>query len=632
MNYRADIDGLRAIAVILVILFHCNITLFSGGYVGVDVFFVISGYLITSLLIEGIRNKTFTFRGFYKRRAARLLPALSITLIAVLAFGFVFYPTAAYDNLGKQVFFSSFGAANILFAQGTNYFVQESHYQPLIHLWSLGVEEQFYVVWPLLLLALCRFSNKTLLKAVTLLGITSLYLSERALSTPNSASYFLPHFRAFELLIGAACSVILINNPATFNNLAKQNTAAKILPPIALLAIFLPSIFFTKATSFPGINALAPCLGTAVLILVKPTGFISRLLQHKLAVLLGLISYPLYLYHQPVISFTQLLSPEVSNATLLALTFLIAAPLSWATYYFLEKPIRRVAHQKKKSGKIVIGALILSIPAFSGVGLAIAKLGGIPERFAILNPFALEVAKNQSATFHQHYKRGFEVDQGKVLFIGDSLLQQYVYPIQKALGIEKSDIDLVTRGGCVLLKGVEFEDKFADISCNDLREKLYKLNTKYETVFISQAWESYDTSVLNFPDQQNKIERWQQFIERTVQHFESQGSKVVLIGPHLALSGTQHLQATISLTQTDYLENLENLTASNESRLRVQSLAFDKIAPDSVKSILPSSIFCSQKECVTNDGKWSYFSDGQHLSAASTDFVTEKLMTLYPNG
>ncbi len=163
MNYRPDIDGLRAISVIAVIIFHTGFSFLSGGFIGVDVFFVISGYLITSLVYKEITSGTFSYLTFYKRRIARLLPALIITLILVLGFGFLFYDNREFDNLGKELFFSALGAANILFAQGVNYFAQEDSVRPLIHLWSLGVEEQFYLIWPTLLITLTFFKFRYVL-------------------------------------------------------------------------------------------------------------------------------------------------------------------------------------------------------------------------------------------------------------------------------------------------------------------------------------------------------------------------------------------------------------------------------------------------------------------------------------
>ena len=163
MSYRPDIDGLRALAVIAVIVFHSGFELFSGGYVGVDIFFVISGYLITGMVFDEVKSGSFTYANFYKRRIARLGPALAITLATVSCLGFFFYDNKAFDNLGKEIFFSAAGAANILFAQGINYFAQESTVRPLIHLWSLGVEEQFYLVWPTTLVLLGALKLRRLL-------------------------------------------------------------------------------------------------------------------------------------------------------------------------------------------------------------------------------------------------------------------------------------------------------------------------------------------------------------------------------------------------------------------------------------------------------------------------------------
>ncbi|MGF2735343.1 acyltransferase family protein [Marinobacter sp. DUT-1] len=198
--YRPDIDGLRALAVLPVVLFHVDATLMPGGFVGVDVFFVISGFLITALLLSEMEGQRFSFAEFYKRRVARLLPALSVTLLMVVVFGFFFYGSRQFDSLGKDIFFSAFGAANLHFAQGVNYFAQDAAYQPLIHLWSLGVEEQFYVVWPVVMLAVYKLSKNLLVPVTLLLFALSFTLSIQGVSQDYLAGYFWPHYRAFELL------------------------------------------------------------------------------------------------------------------------------------------------------------------------------------------------------------------------------------------------------------------------------------------------------------------------------------------------------------------------------------------------------------------------------------------------
>ncbi|SEG49238.1 acyltransferase family protein [Marinobacterium lutimaris] len=617
--YRADIDGLRALAVLLVIFFHTN-TMFTGGYVGVDVFFVISGYLITTLLISDIENKKFTFLNFYQRRAARLLPALSITLLLVLIFGFFFYTEHAFDSLGKDVFFSSIGAANILFAQGLNYFVQDVSYKPLIHLWSLGVEEQFYLLWPFILLVTVRLSSKYLLGLITLISILSVIWSEISLLERTSGSYFLPHYRAFELLIGAFCSVLLLKNKKE----KKFYLGHTVWSLIGLGMIFMPSILLSKASYFPGINALVPCIGASLLILNKPSGIVKTILENRYVVLVGLISYPLYLYHQPIISFVLFFQPKIQPISLLIVTLTIALPASWITYKFVEKPIRNYARFKSarhKKGWLIWGGLVAIIPVFALSGFYVAKSNGFPQRFTLLNPFAGEISKQQKATFHENYKRGFQISDGRVLFVGDSLLQQYVNPITQALSIEKSDIDLVTRGGCVLLKGVEFEDKFSDISCNALRENLYNLEKHYEVVFLSQSWKSYSNSVLNFDRSKNVIARWSPFIESTIDHFKRQGSRVVIIGPHPMVEGIADLQPTIFSSREKYQKLLSKLLIADSKDLIQDNSEFVAMLNGRAGYLSPSDLFCHEGRCVAHNGQWSFFSDAQHLSAASTDYL-----------
>jgi peptidoglycan/LPS O-acetylase OafA/YrhL len=628
LKYRSDIDGLRAIAVLSVIAFHSGIVTLSGGYIGVDIFFVISGYLITTLIYKEIQNDTFTFRGFYKRRAARLLPALSITLSMVLIFGFIFYNNKTFDNLGKELFFSSFGAANILFAQGINYFAKDEAYQPLIHLWSLGVEEQFYIIWPILLILAFKVSKKTIITITYALFLASLALSVIAVDEGLTKGYFLLQYRAFELLIGVITALHLQHAQA--KNVADK--VKQILSYIGMILIISPMFILNENSNFPGYNALWPCLGTALIIAFPNQGLTTKLLSHKVLVFIGLISYPLYLFHQPIISFIYFFNFKLTPFETLSLVTSIAVLASWITYKFIEIPIRRLAHSKKrKESFFVFGALCSTIPLFAILGLGIAKSNGFEERFRYLNPFALEVSQAHATSFHENFERGYKVSPARhstALFVGDSVLQHYVLPMKKALNLEFEDIDTVTRGGCVLLKNVDFVEKFSDISCNEIRDKLYSDKKKYDYVVISQAWGSYGTSVLNFSTSTDKYERWLPLLDSTIEHFLTIADNVIIIGAHLSVEGTLNIQPSVTITKDSLLLSLKDLKVNNINDLKDSHKFFVKFKENErVNIIEPYRIFCDV-QCKLHDNNWSYFSDNLHVSNAATDFITMRMLDI----
>ena len=561
LKYRKDIDGLRAIAVLSVMAFHSGIGALSGGFVGVDIFFVISGYLITSLIYREIEHGKFNFFNFYKRRVARLLPALSITLFIVFSFGFVFYDNDSFDNLGKEVFFSSFGAANIHFAEGINYFVKDSAFRPLLHLWSLGVEEQFYIVWPLCLFFFLKVSKKLAIYSAILLFAVSFSLSVFSVIENQNKGYFLLHYRAFEMLIGAITALLFVRS----SSLGQGSKINDFLNFTGVLLIIIPILTLNEKSNFPGFNALWPCLGTALLIAFPSRGIVTQLLSSRILVFIGLISYPLYLYHQPLISFFHFFELFLPPLKLFLAISTICFIGAWFTYRYIEKPVREINSKYRKQGFIIITLLLLTIPFFSSLGLLVAKTNGLSARFKYLNPFASEISEAHSSSFHSNVERGFKVsgsNKTKALFVGDSLLQQYIIPLTDALDLSPEDVDTVTRGGCVLLKGTLFNDKFADISCNSIRKKLYNIDKKYDYVVLSQSWESYESSVLNFSNS-DLFERWNELLENTTQHFLEMSKEVIIIGAHPNISGTLALQPNVSISEKSYRMNLKKLKVTN---------------------------------------------------------------------
>jgi len=629
MNYRADIDGLRALAVISVVIFHLDTSLLTGGYVGVDVFFVISGFLITSLILHEQASGRFSYWTFYKRRITRLLPALALTLILVLVMGFLLFDLWAYDFLGKAVVFSALGAANILFAQGTDYFVQDFSRQPLLHLWSLGVEEQFYVLWPVGLLLIGRFNHRTLILA--LLVIVFLAWSEFAARQGGAKAYYYPQYRAFQLMIGALSAQILRNYAGRFD--AIPQIYKSLLSGVGLVLILGSMFVLTPKSQFPGINALWPSLGTTLLILFLATTPIARVFSYRPIVFIGLISYPLYLFHLPVIVFFTQIYSDAGLPVRAAVTLVLSFALASATFLWVEKPLRSgVKYGSKLKSKIIPASLLGIVVAIGAAGLFVAKSNGIPARFALLNPFAREAAEKSVQMFHKDFQRGIHLASSKparILFVGDSLLQQYVPPLTKVWGLQPSQIDAYTRGGCALLKDADFRDQFADISCSSVAKALYKNTKTYDVIVLSQDWSAYNENLLNpeiSPDTEGfTLKKWDPFLRKTLRHFAKYSKKIVIIGAPIKVSGTGSLRPSMILNQADYLKTLAQLKVSNQQEMMETDKYFDQIAKEfDVEIIKPASIFCAEK-CKIDDGKWSYFINSTHFGDAATDFVVEQL-------
>jgi peptidoglycan/LPS O-acetylase OafA/YrhL len=631
MIYRADIDGLRAVSVLAVVFFHSGVELLSGGFVGVDVFFVISGYLITGLIHEEIQEQRFTFRKFYTRRVARLLPSLIITLLITFCFGFVFYNNSALDNLGKETFFSSLGALNILHAQGVNYFVQDVGQRPLLHLWSLGVEEQFYLVWPLFLLVTASLSKRWWLISAFILLLASVGSSSVVMANDKMAAYFMPQYRAFELLMGALLAIWGRESLVVSKLSIDQRQLAAFS---GLFLVIVPMFIFDKSTLFPGYNALLPCIGAAFIILFSNGTYIDGLLRSKILVITGLISYPLYLFHQPIISFVKFFGIALDPLLTAIVVLAIAIPLSWIMYRYAEIPIRRMAKQGIKESRVSTAVLVSSIFLISSIGLWAAKNNGFPWRFKYFNSFAHDIVKQQEFTFHNEFPRGFNVSDSssKILFIGDSALQNYIVPMVRMSGFQNHEIDMVTRGGCVLLSNVDFEDVYSDISCTDLSRKLYNIEKRYELIVISQSWEGYLGQIKN-----QKVEntaplyvykRWLSFLDETIRHFIKYTDKILIIGGHPLVGETAGISPNLLTNKKDRLPSLRRLRITNLAALNNNRMVFDTHFEDrkGVFVLHPQDIWCEQKNsCHLHDQQYSYFRDNLHISSASTSYVINRL-------
>ena len=359
-KYRPDIDGLRAVAVLSVIGFHAFAEWVTGGFTGVDVFFIISGYMISSIIFENLKSGSFSFAEFYARRVRRIFPALVVVLAACLAFGWFFLLGGEYKDLGWHITGGAGFVSNLFLWSESGYFETASETKPLLHLWSLGIEEQFYIVWPLLLWLASRLRLNGFL-IILVVAIGSFVWNVTTIWTDPIAAFYSPQTRFWELALGALLAYAQLYGCADLERLdrrfgararypwlgrfAGSPTRLAILRHAASLAgaalIALGVLTIDKKTPFPGTAALLPTLGTVLIIAAGPGAIVNRaILSTRVFVWFGLISYPLYLWHWPLLSFTTIMESQVPDLSDRVIAVLAAIALAWLTFRLIETPIR----------------------------------------------------------------------------------------------------------------------------------------------------------------------------------------------------------------------------------------------------------------------------------------------------
>ena len=354
MNYRSEIDGLRAVAVIPVIFFHAGFKIFSGGFVGVDIFFVISGYLITTIIIRELNNKTFSLKSFYERRARRILPALIFLILISTIISFIFLTRSELASYFKSVNATLLFYSNFYFWETTPYFGSEADLEPLLHTWSLSIEEQFYIIFPITLILIYKFFRKYLILFFIFSFVSSLLLCQIvALKTGGTLNFYFTFSRAWELALGAICAYLII-----YKNLSLSSISKNLLSSSGLALIVLSIFSFSRSTLYPSFYTLIPTLGTALIILLADKeSIVKKILSIKLLVAIGLISYSFYLWHQPLLAFGRIFFENFSNSKKL-ISLLIALLFSIFSYYYIEKTFR---NKNKINLKIFFKISILSI-------------------------------------------------------------------------------------------------------------------------------------------------------------------------------------------------------------------------------------------------------------------------------
>jgi peptidoglycan/LPS O-acetylase OafA/YrhL len=379
--YRADIDGLRAIAVLSVIGFHASQSLIPGGFVGVDIFFVISGFLIASLILEKLNDGTFGFLEFYGRRIRRLFPALTVVLLTTLILGwFTLFP-AEFAALGRNTLAGAAFVANIQTYSEIGYFDAPAATKPLLHLWSLGVEEQFYFIFPAVLLLAYRC--RAVVPTFALLGILSFGLNIALVYRYPAFTFYLPVTRFWEFVAGALLAGGARDRAADRAAPAALVKSRRDIIAVAGTALIVAGVGFTRAESFPGWWALLPVIGSACVIGAGPQAWVNRkVLANPGLVSVGLISYPLYLWHWPLLVIGRTVMGVYDNEharTTTVIAVVLTFVLSWLTYRFIELPSR--ARKPAVSARAIVAGCSSSLVAVAFLGFAVLLGNGLPDRY-----------------------------------------------------------------------------------------------------------------------------------------------------------------------------------------------------------------------------------------------------------
>ena len=507
-TYRPDIDGLRAVAVLSVIGFHADAAWVPGGYVGVDIFFVISGFLITSIICRQLHQDTFTFTDFYARRCKRIFPALLIVLAAVLFYGWIFLLPNEYERLGKHVAAGGAFISNFVFWGESGYFDKAAESKPLLHLWSLGIEEQFYLLWPPLLVWAWRRKRDVLTITIGIVCASFAFNVMLVSLWQASGMYYLPPTRFWELLLGGALAYAQPYRKDELENVLKRVAASlrscrlssieNVQATTGLFLIVAALAGLNNRTLFPGWWGLLPTLGSLLLISAGPHAWINRrVLASRPLVFVGLISYPLYLWHWPLLSYARIMVSDTPSIDIRAAAIGAAFWLSWLTYRLIEQPAR-----SKPNRAALMWITNLSVVVCLGLAVFLGQLHSRSNNYGMENivkaaagnwEFPGPRLKSVQTEHGYHFERGS--GPRKVLFTGDSHMEQYYARVDR-LFEEHPDttkgVFFVTQRSCPPLH--EMPGLTLPRNCAELAENALSIADRpdVDTVVIGAAWNRYE--------------------------------------------------------------------------------------------------------------------------------------------
>ncbi|MDA9361718.1 acyltransferase [Ascidiaceihabitans sp.] len=624
MKYRAEIDGLRALAVVPVILFHAGFELFSGGFVGVDVFFVISGYLITTILIEDLENQRFSLISFYERRARRILPALFFVIFVCIPFAWMWMLPSQMKDFSQSLVAVSLFASNVLFWRESGYFDAAAEEKPLLHTWSLAVEEQYYLLFPIFLFLAWRYGKNRIFWMIVAMASISLLLSEWGWRNEATANFYLAPTRAWELFAGSIAAFIVQKNGVRKNNL---------LALLGLAAIIFSIVAYDESTPFPSVYALVPVLGVVLLILYADKETIAaRLLSTKIFVGVGLISYSAYLWHQPLFAFARIKSVNELSHLIMGMLALSSLLLAYCSWKYIETPFRnKLAINKTK----IFIISIISILIFSAFGFIGHKTGGFFNYITTQNQrdiLATAVSSPKRTECHTGdndyltYSESCEYFSNNitVAVLGDSHTVELAYALAERMQREGEGVKHLSFSSCVPSYQIKRDLRnFSNIKsfedCSSWTSQAVDgliSDKRIETVIISyyiasSLYGSHEDTYPHLADErgyENRRAIWNSLLT-LIETLENAGKRTLFV-----------LQAPELPRPIGYLIPRENTSISNGVSVewwnkRIEFVYENISELQRLTEIIDlSEIFCGEETCLAvQDGKALYI-DSHHMS------------------
>ena len=650
MLYRKEIDGLRAIAVVPVILFHAGVFGFSGGYVGVDVFFVISGFLITSIILEQKEKGTFSIKNFYERRARRILPALSVVLIVTSLMAAIFMPAELLKAYSSSVASVMTFTSNFYFFATNGYFSTIADQKPLLHTWSLAVEEQYYLFFPLMVSSLWVFGKKRLIATIVFLSLISLFLSQYLTELKyNDANFYLISSRAWELFFGSLIAFFHLKEWSI------QPWIRELFGVLGLGMILYSVFFFNSQTPFPSFYTLLPVIGTCLIIVfVNSKVLVGRLLSQQIFVGIGLISYSLYLWHQTLFAFLRLKTVGEPEVSMFILAMALTVILAYITWKYIETPFRK---KHIISSEKIFKYTYRSIVLFFAVSVITHINDGFEQRFPYSiysDTIKISPKRNKCHTKGNDYLKPMDAcryfsDNISWASLGDSHSVELAYSLAK--GLEPAGKGLVDLGFSGCPPGLLFEAKRKGCS-KWLKEALTYIeqDTNIRNVMLTFRHSSHlhgqqlnafpevpdgDTAEIfsdsfraNFNGDAKEL-YWKSFSGIISRLLES-GKTLYIIYPVPELP--THISNAItpfSVFGGDLMFDLNKMTTANYYQRRtafinkkLNSLPYG----ENLHAIKPFEILCDGEYCpAVKEGKALYFDD-DHLSPAGAAIITDVII------